>query len=62
MDTLVKEALSRLNDAVKEIPWETVADQKAGKTIIHPNGVIKKGKINQAIHALDALKAILKTL
>jgi hypothetical protein len=49
MDALVKQALDKVNDAVKDIDGSYSA-------------VDRERKIARAIHAVDALKSALKTL
>jgi len=62
MDSLINEALKKVEETVNAIPWDILERQKGGEYFPRYNPDDTERRINRAIHAVDALKSSLKTI
>ena len=61
MDTLVKEALSRVNQKVEAIPWDRINDLNSKVDRVQ-NALDYSEYIADSIRAIHALESVLKSL
>ena len=62
MDALVRIALKRVNEALKDIPWAELEGARAAGILsgVHSDEVT--GKLSKAIRSVDALRSALKSV